>query len=190
MQSEKRKVLRKEKIAARENLTQEEREARSEKIVERIILSKPFQEAKNIMIYRGIGGEVRLKSLEIAVESKGKQFLFPLCLPKKQMAALAPKGADAWKKGSYGIMEPILEESEVVAPEDIDLIICPCTVFDEECNRMGMGGGYYDRYLPNCTKAVVAAVAFEVQKAEAVPMESWDKAVDLVFTEKKTYSKK
>jgi 5-formyltetrahydrofolate cyclo-ligase len=78
----------------------------------------------------------------------------------------------------------------MVPPEAIDLMICPCTVFDEMCNRMGMGGGYYDRFLAKCENAVVAAVAFEVQKAEQVPMAPWDKAVDLVFTEKKTYFKR
>ena len=115
--------------------------------------------------------------------------MFPLCLPERQMIALCPLDDDAWKVGSYGIMEPDVERSRIVMPEDIDLIISPCTVFDEACNRMGMGGGYYDRYLPKCKKAVVAAVAFEVQKAEVVPMETWDRAVDLVITEKKTYFK-
>ena len=185
-----RQTLRKAKIQARESLNTNERNRKSQQIAERILASKIFQEAEKIMIYRGIGGEVRLEWLEKARESEGKQFLFPLCLPERQMAALAPKGEDAWQAGSYGIMEPIMEKSELVEPEAIDLIICPCTVFDEDCNRMGMGGGYYDRYLPKCGKAVVAAVAFEVQKAERVPMEPWDKAVDLVFTEKKTYFKK
>lgn len=185
-----RQTLRKAKIQARESLTTNEKEVQSQQIAARIIASKQFQDAQKIMIYRGIGGEVRLEGLENAKESEGKQFLFPLCLPERQMAALMPKGEDAWRAGSYGIMEPIMEKSELVQPEDIDLIICPCTAFDEACNRMGMGGGYYDRYLPKCRKAVVAAVAFEVQKAERVPMEPWDKAVDLVFTEKKTYFKK
>ena len=185
-----RQALRKAKIQARESLDKTERNMRSQQIAAQIIASKEFREAKTIMIYRGIGGEVRLDWLERAKESEGKQFLFPLCLPERQMAALAPKGEDAWQAGSYGIMEPVMEKSQLVKPEDIDLIICPCTVFDEECNRMGMGGGYYDRYLPKCKKAVVAAAAFEIQKAESVPMEPWDKAVDLVFTEKKTYRKK
>jgi 5-formyltetrahydrofolate cyclo-ligase len=162
----------------------------SQQVVERILASRVFQDAGTVMIYRGIRGEVRLDELECAKESEGKQFLFPLCLPERQMAALAPNGEDSWQSGSYGIMEPVMERSELILPEDIDLIICPCTVFDESCNRMGMGGGYYDRYLPKCKNAVVAAAAFEVQKAEQVPMEPWDKAVDLVFTEKKTYFKK
>ena len=190
MNEDLRQTLRKEKIKARESFTKEERDFLSQKIVERILDMREFQEAKTIMIYRGIRGEVRLKLLEIAEKSKGKQFLFPLCLPEREMAALAPLGEDAWQPGSFGIMEPALEKSQLVQPEDIDLILCPCTAFDEDCNRMGMGGGYYDRYLPKCEKAAVAAVAFEVQKADAIPMEPWDRAVDLVITEKKTYYKK
>lgn len=190
MNEELRLALRKEKIKARESFTKEERELLSQQIVERILESNEFRAAKTIMVYRGIRGEVCLNLIETSEKSEGKQFLFPLCLPERQMAALAPKGEDAWQSGSYGIMEPVMERSELVLPEDIDLIICPCTVFDESCNRMGMGGGYYDRYLPKCKNAVVATAAFEVQKAEQVPMEPWDKAVDLVFTEKKTYFKK
>lgn len=190
MCEELRQALRREKIAARDGLTDEERNQLSQKIVERIVALKEFQDAKTVMIYRGIRGEVRLNLIEKAEQSKGKQFLFPLCLPERQMEALAPRGDEAWRAGSFGIMEPVKELSDLVAPEDIDLMICPCTVFDADCNRMGMGGGYYDRYLPKCKKAVVAAVAFEVQKADRVPMEPWDKAVDLVITEKKTYFKK
>ena len=190
MKKQDRQSLRKEKIQARESLSENQIREMSQRIAERILASNEFREADKIMIYRGIGGEVRLDRLELAKESEGKQFLFPLCLPERQMAALCPQGEDAWKTGAYGIMEPVPEKSILVEPEDIDLIICPCTVFDEDCNRMGMGGGYYDRYLPKCQKAVVAAVALEIQKTAHVPMEPWDKAVALVFTEKKTYRKK
>lgn len=184
-----RQALRKEKIKARNDLGIEAREVLSRQIVERVILSEEFQLAKTVMVYRGIRGEVRLNALEIAEHSKGKQLLFPLCLPNHEMAALLPKDERAWAKGYAGIEEPILEQSVVIPPEEIDFVICPCTAFDEECNRLGMGGGFYDRYLPKCKKAVVGAVAFEVQKADCIPMESWDKAVDVVFTEKKTYRK-
>lgn len=46
----------------------------------------------------------------------------------------------------------VREKSELVLPEKIDLVICPCTVFDEEGSRMGMGAGYYDRFLPLCSQ--------------------------------------
>lgn len=190
MQEERRRNLRKEKIAAREGLSTEERDVRSAAIVERILASKEFQYAERILIYRGIRGEVRLNLLESAEEAKGKQFLFPLCLPNREMAALHPEGPDAWVKGYAGIEEPLLEKSTRSSPEEIDFIICPCTAFDADCSRMGMGGGFYDRFLPKCSNAVIAAVAFEVQRTECVPMEPWDKAVDLVFTEEKVYWKR
>ena len=55
--------------------------------------------------------------------------------------------------------------------------------YDEDGNRMGMGGGYYDRYLPKCGNAIIAAVAFEAQKALTVPVEETDIPMDMIFTE-------
>jgi len=52
---------------------------------------------------------------------------------------------------------------------------------------MGMGGGYYDRYLPRCVNAVITAVAFEAQKSDKIAMEPWDEPVQGVFTEERTY---
>jgi len=46
-----------------------------------------------------------------------------------------------------------------------------------------MGGGYYDRFLPRCEKAVVAAVAYELQRVDELEAEPWDVAMDVVFTE-------
>ena len=52
---------------------------------------------------------------------------------------------------------------------------------------MGMGGGFYDRFLPQCVHAAVFAVAFEVQKAKVLPAEAWDVPMDIVFTENAAY---
>ena len=81
------------------------------------------------------------------------------------------------------------ELSEEVPPEEIDLVICPGTAFDPACNRMGMGGGYYDRWLPRCVRARVVLAAFEVQKVESLPTDEWDRPVEQVFTEDAVYQK-
>ena len=83
--------------------------------------------------------------------------------------------------------EPVPESSEPVAPEDIDLVVCPCTAFDEAGGRMGMGGGFYDRFLPQCVHAAVFAAAFEIQKVKMLPTEAWDVPMDVVFTEAAAY---
>ena len=199
MSPEERKALRKAKIAARDSLTAEERDRLSKSIVSHILGSRQFREAKTVLIYRGIRGEVRLDALEEAVEKgieaghpdfAGKRLVYPLCISKTEMIALMPEGADSWQDGYCGIREPIREKSQEIQPEEIDLVICPCTVFDENCGRMGMGAGFYDRYLEKCVNARITAAAFEVQKAEEVPMAAWDKPMEMVFTDVTVYCAK
>ena len=184
---ENRKELRRKKILARNSYSETERQELSCQIVEHILTSPEFQPAKNIMIYKGIRGEVRLEALEEACSAQEKQLLYPLCISDSEMIALLPADETAWAPGYCGILEPILERSVEILPEEIDMVICPCTVFDEQGGRMGMGAGFYDRFLPKCTKAIVAAVAFECQKAEEIPLEDWDVRMDLIYTEKTTY---
>ena len=182
------KTLRKEGIAGRDYLSAEERKEKSALVVERILASEEFREAEVVMIYKAVRGEVRLEALEDA--STGKHLVYPLCVSRTEMIALEPQGEDAWMHGSYGITEPVREKSIEINPDDIDLVICPCTVFDEDCNRIGMGGGYYDRYLAKCSKAKIVAVAFEVQKAEQIPRAEWDRPMQKIFTEAAVYASK
>lgn len=187
--SEYRKELRKSKIQARNSLSPEDRERLSAIISEKIATSEVFQRAKTVLIYRATKGEVRLDALEKADEAAGKRLAYPLCITDSEMISLLPEDENAWKPGYFGIMEPVREKSEEISPEEIDLVICPCTAFDENCGRMGMGAGFYDRYLQKCVNAHIAAVAFEVQKADCIPMEPWDKPMEMVFTEAGTYYK-
>ena len=182
-----RRWLRAAKIQARDSLPPEDRSEKSEQIVHRIICSREFQNAKTVMLYRAARGEVRLDMLEQSPEAREKCLVYPLCTSDTEMAALLPHEEDSWKSGYHGIEEPVPEKSEVIAPEEIDLVLCPCTVFDESCNRMGMGAGYYDRFLGRCPNAQVVAVAFETQKADAIPTEAWDRPMNAVFTEKAAY---
>lgn len=182
-----RKWLRKEKIRVRDSLTPDQREELSRQTVERILVSEQFKKARTVLLYRATRGELRLEALETAPEAQGKRLVYPLCVSDTEMIALLPKSEDAWGTGYCGILEPLQEKSELIQPEDIDLVICPCTVFDEDCSRMGMGAGFYDRYLTKCVNARIAAAAFECQKTVEVPAAPWDKPVDLVFTEKRAY---
>lgn len=182
-----RKRLRRTKIDARDSLTPEQREKSSRQAVERILAFEGFRQAKTVLLYRAIRGELRLEVLESAPEAEGKRFLYPLCVNNTEMVAMLPEGEEAWQPGYFGIMEPVRERSKLIPPEEIDLVLCPCVAFDESCNRMGMGAGFYDRYLVQCTNAVIATVAFEVQKVPDLPTAPWDRPMDLVFTEEKTY---
>ncbi|MBO5994596.1 MAG: 5-formyltetrahydrofolate cyclo-ligase [Firmicutes bacterium] len=186
---EQRKAIRKAGIAAREAIGPEERTQKCEAIINRIVDSEEYKSAKNILIYSAIRGEVSLDGLREYAERDGKVLAYPLVISAKEMIALVPKTEEDWTDGFHGIREPKRETCPEMKAEDIDLVICPCTAFDEDLGRMGMGAGYYDRYLETCDGAKIVAVAFECQKVDSVMRQEWDKPMEKVFSEKNTYSK-
>ena len=179
--NEERDRQRRNGIAARNALPMEEVRRRSLLIAEQIAASPLWQEAHTILSYRAMGHEVDLSPLEVYARKAGKRLCYPLCTAPGQMIALLPYGADSWQKGSFGITEPLRDKSAEIQPEELELILCPCTAYDRENRRMGMGGGYYDRYLPRCIRAHVAAVAFTEQECGALAAEPWDVPMERVF---------
>lgn len=180
--------LRRQKIAARDALSPQQRIRRSAQIAAHIVANPAFQAARTILLYRAVRGEVRLDEVERAALDQGKRLAYPRCTGPGQMEALLPDGPEGWKVGPYGIPEPDPNRSLLIPPGQLDLILCPCTAFDSQGNRMGMGAGYYDRYLPQCRpEATLAAVAFEGQRAYHIPAAPWDHPMDLIFTECGTY---
>ena len=177
---EERQGLRQRYIRARESLTPEERAEKSSRAVERIAELPEFRQASVVMIYRAVRGEMTLEQLPGHPAARGKR-----CAGPGTMQAMIPGG---WKEGFRGIPEPDPVCSEEVAPEEIDLVICPGAAFDRECTRLGMGGGYYDRFLPRCGKAAVILAAFEAQRADRLPREQWDIPMDRVVTEERIYT--
>ena len=175
------KQLRREKIQARESLSPAQRRDFSARILQRLEQLPEYRAAETVMVYRAVKGEVSLDGLS------GKRFVWPLCIGEGEMIALLPENETAWHEGYCGIPEPVRERSEEISPGEIDLVICPCTAFDPACRRMGMGKGFYDRFLPRCEKARFVAVAYEAQKTELLSANPWDVPMDAVITEKTVY---
>ena len=96
-------------------------------------------------------------------------------------------GPAGWQTGSYGIPAPALEGAQILSPDQLDLVLVPCTAFDPAGGRVGMGKGYYDRFLPRCTRAVRLGVAYEVQKTGRTASEDRDQRLDAVVTEGRVY---
>ena len=187
-----KRSLRKEKIAAREALSEEERIASSKRICERLLETPEYKRANIIFAYKWFKGEVKLDYLEERAKADGKRLVYPLVISKTEMEAIEPGDEEgAWVDSGYkGIMEPVREKGTILSPEDIDLVVAPCSAFDDECNRLGQGGGFYDRYLPKCTEADMIVVAFEAQKADHIPTDEFDFAVPAVATEERLIRQK
>jgi len=145
------------------------------------------QTAKTIFSYAAAEDEVDLSVFHAAAAAEGKRIAFPVSYSGGRMEARLPEDADSWEIGRYGIAAPRVDRSRLIMPEELDLVLVPCVAFDEACRRLGHGAGYYDRYLPDCKRAVRVAVAFEAQKLPEVCTDTLDVPMQAVVTEARVY---
>jgi len=96
----------------------------------------------------------------------------------------------------FGIPEPPLKHRHIRMPWGLELILLPLVAFDSDCNRLGMGGGFYDRTLAylrhRCCwrRPRLIGVAHECQRVEGLPVNEWDVALDAVITERRVYRRR
>lgn len=184
--AEEKQAQRKAGVAARRALGDDERRAANEALCRRLLAMEEFQRAHTLLAYAAFGGEADLAALLDEAVRQGKQVAYPVCGEDFSLTAAVPD-ADGWEVGRYGIRTPLPAKSRVLPPESLDLVLTPCTAFDAQCRRVGMGKGYYDRYLPRCVRAVKIGVAFEVQRVEHAAVEEHDRRLDAFVTEGGVY---
>ena len=178
---EMKRLQRSQVLKRRDAIPPEKRAADSAVICNIILSSEAYRKAKNIFLFRAFRSEVDLRAVAERAEMDGKTVLYPYCTDRAHMLVVRP--GDTWETDSYGIQVPVLSEATVWDPADIDLILCPCSAFDAEGRRLGMGAGYYDRFLSQCIGATKILVAFEAQRLERVFTENCDVPMDAVVTE-------
>ncbi len=154
----------------------------------RTALMPQFDGAYRVGLYYPHGHEIN--PLKIITHSGKKKLHLPV-MQEDNLLLYAPYTTDAYLvKNKYGIMEPTT--SERIPAQSLDLIFVPLIAFDEQCNRLGMGEGYYDRTLAfrlnkDIPHPILIGLAYEFQKIDEVPVERWDVPMDFVITEKGIY---
>ena len=133
-----------------------------------------FRRANTIFCYVAMPYELDTKPLIALAKAAGKRVVYPVCMPEYQMLCLEPRDDTAWRPGKFGILEPDPERSFVVEQQKIDLIIVPGLAFDRRGNRLGQGGGYYDRFLAKTKNACFIGFCYEEQVLETVPVSEFD----------------
>jgi 5,10-methenyltetrahydrofolate synthetase len=176
----------------RDMLSQTERMAYSETIMEKIINLKSFENANTIMCFASFGSEVDTYPLLREIIVKGKLLVLPRVEKQNNEKVLGLyKVASLEKqlvKGVFGIMEPDPKECDRAYLSEIELCICPGVVFDRKRNRIGYGGGFYDKLLKaDLIKFPKIAIAFDIQVTDAIEPDPFDIPMDKVITETGEY---
>lgn len=173
--------------AARKALDAPQRAASNAALCRRVLELDAYRAAHTLLLYAAFGGEADLTAVAAEAARQGKTVAYPVCGEGFALTAAVP-GADGWAVGQYGIRTPVPECSTLLQPEQLDLVLVPCTAFDADCYRVGMGKGYYDRYLPRCTQAVKIGVALEVQRVPRAAVDDHDQRLDAFVTERGIYT--
>ncbi|MBR5286976.1 MAG: 5-formyltetrahydrofolate cyclo-ligase [Clostridia bacterium] len=146
----------------------------------RILSLNAYKDAKTVMAYAAVRGELSLAPVLEEILASGKTLAMPRCETPGVMTARRITALDELVPGMYGLPEPA-PSCAVIAPEEIDLILVPGTAFDRAGNRIGQGGGYYDRYLPG-TRAVRAGICHDFALLERICAQAHDVRMDAVVT--------
>ena len=151
-------------------------------IFQNVVSLPEFKAAETLMIYYSVDREPdTMKIAARALELK-KRVAFPFCYRGGIMDARLVSSLDELVPAMLGIPSPIGDAS-VVAPSELDFIVVPALAYDAAGFRLGYGGGYYDRYLPQ-TRAFRVGIARENLLRDDIPREPHDIAVNCLVTEK------
>ena len=130
-----------------------------------------------VAAYCACDGEVDLAPLIERCWQRGIVIALPV-LAGKRMAFAAYRSETPLCDNRYGIPEPVAAE-----PLEPNVVLAPLVAFDDAGNRLGMGGGYYDRYFAAHPAALRIGVAHECQRAQRLPTNPWDVPLAALATE-------
>lgn len=171
-------TLRRKIIKRRLSLSKEERLKREETINEKLKALSVFENVETVAIYMPIRGEVNILPFAECMKGRKKEVFLPKVVGRK---LLFGRYSGDLIEGTYGILEPVKAK---VLPSEIEAFVVPGVAFDFDCNRLGYGGGYFDRIIAERKPyQCFVGVGFSFQVLNALPTDEWDERVDLVVTD-------
>jgi 5-formyltetrahydrofolate cyclo-ligase len=182
-------ALRRKIIAARDALPAAQRPALCSAITSQLLALDAYRNAACVLAYMSFGSEFDTASLIADALASGKQ----LCLPRVnrdtrrlELHRVEDLASDL-QSGMWGIREPRADRPPVDLAR-IDFVLLPGVAFTPRCERLGYGGGFYDRLIPRfASRPPLVAAAFALQICDAVPLDANDQRVDVVITENAFY---
>lgn len=171
----------------RAELDDDDQAAASMAVMARLARIPVLDRATTVSGYRAVHGELDIDAALILLLERGTTVTVPR-VRGEHLEFVRWSEQQATAPGPFGIAEPA--EGDIV-PLDIipldahDVVLAPLVAFDAAGNRLGQGGGFYDRALARCGthRPVVIGIAHGFQQVDAIPREEWDQPIDAVVTE-------
>jgi 5-formyltetrahydrofolate cyclo-ligase len=194
-QNDEKAELRRRLRAQRRALSTETRAAAAERLCRQVAATRLFRVSRRIACYWANDGEIDPRAISERARRVGKDVYLPV-LSRVQHDRLwfARSSADMRLRcNRFGIPEPRVAATELLRAQALDLILVPLVGFDDAGNRLGMGGGFYDRSLAflaqrrHWRKPHVVGLAYDFQRVERLPTSAWDVPLAAVITDRACY---
>lgn len=159
----------------RKNLSAEEHSQKSREIWKKIIVLEEFSRAEVVYLYADINREAATKEIIEYALGAGKEVALPK-VEGDRMSFYGIQSLQDLKQGAYNIPEPV----HSTIPSTPDIVFVPGVAFSYRMERLGYGGGYYDRFLTE--KVLKIGLAFDFQMYDCLPVEAHDIKMDIIIT--------
>lgn len=178
--------LRKIFMDMRDHMTEEDLQHKNQLIYEKLVHSTLYHQCKSIFTYVSMGNEVDTKKIINQGLMNGKIIGVPKVYPKKkEMIFSKIESLDELVPGHFNVLEPREECIQLLESNQDTLLLVPGLIFDKNKNRIGYGGGYYDRYLATIKGALkIIGVGYDFQLIDCIPSDPYDVPLDAIVTDK------
>ena len=172
------KELRRSALLARRALSDHDRAIASARIASRVVRSREFSAASTLACYLPMREEVDTSRIVARAWRAKKRIFAPVVGRGGRMTFWELRPETHLQRNCYGLWEPV--GSVQIAAKDLDLVITPLVAFDTSLNRIGMGGGYFDRcfaflrHRRNWSQPKLVGLAFDCQQVEKIEPNPWD----------------
>ena len=178
--------LRARALERRESFSSSEIGLWSHVVQAKAIRFPPYLNAESVLLYSPTGKEVGTEEIRDHSLEKGKRLFYPKVGKNASLDLVQVESVKELRRGRYGILEPV--GGKIITDEDQESLVTfvPGVAFDIQGNRLGRGGGWYDRVLERLgDKVRIIGLAYEFQLVEELPVEGWDRKMHHVITEER-----
>jgi 5-formyltetrahydrofolate cyclo-ligase len=186
-----RQQIRTEVRQRRKNLTSKQQSLFAMQAAERVATHPRIQAASTISVFLSFDGELDTAPLIKRLWQEGKQLCLPVLHPftSGNLLFLRYNSDTPLVRNKLKILEPALDATQIVLLSQLDIILTPLVAFDSHGQRLGMGGGFYDRTLENWQDGgpYPIGLAHDCQQVDNLPIEHWDVPLPEVITPGKVW---